>query len=206
MKIKICGITHPDDAEYAACSGADYIGMVFADQSKRKVALPTAKNIADVSKSIGAEPVGVFAGQTVDQIVSICEQAGINTIQLHGAVSQQALEMLLSTYSIIYAISVEKNGIVSQKQSLPPQVIPLYDHSNGGTGMSFDWKAFTPPKNASWILAGGLNSENVAEAITALNPGGVDVATGVEFPGTIRKDPCLVKAFIRSAKSLKEKT
>lgn len=200
MKIKICGITHPDDAEYAARLGADYIGMIFAEQSKRKVSISIAKSIADRAKSFHAEPVGVFVEQTADQIVSICEQTGINTVQLHGAISQQALNALLRDYSIIYAISVGKNGIASQTQSLPSPVIPLYDHAKGGTGTPFDWKTFSPPKNTFWMLGGGLNPENVAEAIAELKPSGVDVATGVELPNIVRKDPLLVKAFIQVAK------
>jgi phosphoribosylanthranilate isomerase len=206
MKVKICGMTHPDDAEYAACLGADYIGIIFADHSRRKVSLPVAKCIADVSKKADAEPVGVFVDQTADQIASICEQTGINTVQLHGAISQQALHDILSYYSIIYAISVEKNGITSQTQTLPISVIPLYDNANGGTGVPFDWMAFSSPKKTCWMLAGGLNADNVAEAIALLKPNGVDVATGVEFPNSIRKDPMLVKAFIQAAKNVKEKT
>lgn len=200
MKVKICGMTHPDDAEYAASLGADYIGMIFDDRSRRKVSLPVAKWIADISRKSGAEPVAVFVDQTADQIAFICEQTGINTVQLHGVISQQALHDILDHYSIIYAISVEKNGVTSQKQALPISVIPLYDNSNGGSGVSFDWTAFSPSKNTCWMLAGGLNADNVAEAIALLKPNGVDVATSVEFPNTTRKDPLLVKAFIQTAK------
>lgn len=206
MKVKICGMTHPDDAEYAARLGADYIGIIFVDRSKRKVSLPVAKCIADVSRKAGAEPVGVFVDHTAAQIASICEQTGINTVQLHGATSHQALHAVLGRYSVIYAISVEKNGITSQTQTLPISVMPLYDNANGGTAVPFDWFAFSPPKNTCWMLAGGLNVENIAEAIALLKPNGVDVATGVEFPHAIRKDPSLVKAFIQAAKNVKEET
>ena len=205
MKVKICGMTHPDDAEYAALLGADYIGIIFADRSRRKVSLPVAKCIADVSGKAGAEPVGVFVNQASEQIISICTQTGINTVQLHGATSQQALHDILRHYSIIYAVAVEKNGITSQTQTLPISVIPLYDNSSG-TGVPFDWMAFSQPKNTCWMLAGGLNADNVAEAIALLKPNGVDVATGVEFPNSTRKDPILVKAFIQAAKNVKEKT
>lgn len=201
MKVKICGMTHPDDAEYAARLGADYIGIIFADRSRRKVLLPVAKYIADVSKKAGAEPVGVFVDQTADQIASICEQTGINTVQLQGATSRQALQDILGHYSIIYAISIEKNGMTNQAQTLPISVIPLYDNSNGGTGVPFDWMAFSPPKRTCWMLAGGLNADNVAEAIALLKPSEVDVATGVEFPNSTRKNPILVKAFIQAAKT-----
>lgn len=202
MKVKICGITHPDDAEYAVRFGADYIGMIFAEQSKRKISLSMAKRIVAISKNNGAEPVGVFVEQTADQIISICEATGINTVQLHGTISQNALDTLLKDYSIIYAISVGKNGVTHQ--SLPSSVIRLYDNSTGGAGIPFNWKAFSSPKNNFWMLAGGLNPENIAEAIATLKPGGVDVATGVEFPNMTRKDPLLVKAFIQTAKNLKE--
>lgn len=205
MKVKICGITHPGDAEFAAHLGADYVGMIFAEQSKRKVSLSTAKSIVAISKNNGAEPVGVFVEQTDEQIISICEQTGITTVQLHGAASQKGLDALLRYYSIIYAISVEKSEIAHQMQSLPPSIIPLCDHSKGGTGVPFNWKTFSPPKDKFWILAGGLNPENVREAIAALKPGGVDVATGVEYPNMTRKDPELVKAFIQISKNKEKK-
>ena len=125
MKVKICGMTHPDDAEYAARLGADYIGIIFADRSRRRVSLPVAKSIADRSRKANAEPVGVFVDQTADQIISICTHTGINTVQLHGATSQKALHAILGYYSIIYAISAEKNGVISQTQTLPISVILL---------------------------------------------------------------------------------
>ncbi len=206
MKVKICGITHPDDAEYAARSGADYIGIIFAEQSKRKISLSIARSIADISKSIGTEPVGVFVEQTADQIMTICEQTGITTVQLHGVMSRKALDTLLSYYSIIYAISAEKSGRIHQIQSLPSSVVPLYDNSTGGTGIPFNWKAFSPPKDTFWMLAGGLNCHNIAEAIATLKPNGVDVASGVEFPNTTRKNPALVKAFIQISKNKQEET
>lgn len=200
MKVKICGITHPDDAEHAARLGADYVGMIFYEPSKRNVLIPLAKNISDTAKRAGAEPVGVFVEQTTDQILSICEQTGIRTVQLHGNVSKQSLDALLGNYSVIYSISVEKNGWISQPQTLPISVIPLYDHSSGGSGESFDWTAFSPPKNRHWMIAGGLNPDNVAKVISLLKPDGVDVATGVEFRGVTRKNPILVETFIQNAK------
>lgn len=206
MKIKICGVTHPDDAEYAACSGADYIGMIFADRSRRKVSLVEAKCIAERSRMNNAEPVAVFVDQTADQMISICTQTGINTVQLHGPVSQQSLQTLLELYTVIYAVPVDKSGAILQTHSLPASVIPLYDYSSGGSGVQFDWMAFAPPKNKCWMLAGGLNCDNVTKAIALLRPHGVDVSTGVEEPNSTRKDPVLVKNFIRTAINAKENT
>ncbi len=203
MKIKICGVTHPDDAEVAAHLGADYIGIIFSTGSRRRVSVPLAKRIATAAKHGGAEPVGVFVEEPADQIAAICELAGIKWIQLHGSRPTEDLDLLIGTYLIIQAISVEKDGSVSQH--IPPlAVTPLYDNLKAGCGTPFDWAAFSPPKKSHWILAGGLNPGNVAEAIALLKPYGVDVATGVELSRTTRKDPYLVKAFIQTARELQE--
>ncbi len=204
MKVKICGVTHPEDAEYAASFGADYIGIIFATKSKRKVSLSLAKDIAMVSKNMGVEPVGVFSDQTAEQIVSICDKTGINTVQLHGNISRNAFTFL-NGYSIIYAVSVssKQNVVISQKQNMFSSITYLYDNSVGGLGKPFNWETFSPPKNIYWILAGGLNYQNVEKAILLLNPNGVDVATGVEFPNVTRKNPILLKKFIQKAKNSK---
>nr|CAI50972.1 phosphoribosyl-anthranilate isomerase [uncultured bacterium] len=204
MKIKICGLTHPDDAKCAVSSGADFIGIIFAERSRRKVSLSMAKGIAEITKNLKAEPVAVFDNQTADQIFSICDKTGIKTVQLHGAVSKQALCALSDKYSVIYAIEVNDQGEITPSLTLPPSVIPLYDNVNGGTGLTFNQSAFTPPDHTGWLLAGGLTPDNVAQSIALLNPGGVDVSTGVEIPGSTRKNPILVKAFIRAAKNVKD--
>lgn len=197
MKVKICGVTHPADAEFACNVGADYIGMLFSDRSKRKISASLAKEIVDAAKQKGAEPVGVFVDETADEITAICEYTGIRTIQLHGHTSQQAVGILMNHFSIIFAIGADK-----QMSKLHPSLIPLYDNKEGGTGIAFDWKAFTPPSHGTWILAGGLNPANVGEAIKLLKPSGVDVSTGVEYPHQLRKDPLLVESFLQTAKQI----
>jgi phosphoribosylanthranilate isomerase len=192
MKVKICGVVHPEDARHAAQAGADYIGMLFAKRSRRVVDLNTAQKIADAARQGGADPVGVFEEQSAEQIFSICEQIGIHTVQLHGAPAQQGLEKLLGHYAILYTLA-------DFTQTAPLSVLPLYDPSSG-TGKRFDWSAVHPPKNRTWMLAGGLTPDNVADAIALLMPYGVDVASGVEFPKLLRKDPALVDAFIKAAK------
>jgi phosphoribosylanthranilate isomerase len=201
MKVKICGMTHPEDAELAAQLGADSIGIIFSDNSKRNVDLSTAKEIAQAGKQAGAEPIGVFIDQSADQIISICEKVGLNSVQLHGRISRKALP-LLSHYNVIYALGVGNKEINIER--LPMSVTLLFDSTKPGSGSPFDWTAFPPPANFHWILAGGLNPNNVAEAIVLLKPYGVDVATGVEYSNNTRKDPALVKAFINAAKNSKE--
>jgi len=195
MKVKICGITDPQDAECAASLGADYIGIIFAEGSKRQVDVSAAKRIARAAIDYGAEPVGVFVDETPEEIFSICKETGIYRLQLHGEISRHALNDLVDDFSVIYTMP----SVLSKNNSIPPTVTLLYDNLKPGSGEPFDWTAFSPPANFRWMLAGGLNPMNVAEAIALLKPYGVDVATGVEFPNSTRKDPALVKAFIEAA-------
>ena len=211
MKVKICGITHPDDAVHAAHSGADFIGMLFSDFSKRRVSIDLAKDIVNAILQTSAIPVGVFVNETADEIISICEQTQISIVQLHGSISKSAVYELPKSYSIYYAVPVMRNGKVLEEISLPAGTIPIYDYykgssevgsgtvSGGGSGQSFDWTGFSPPQD-QWILAGGLTPDNLKEALSILNPYGVDVCSGVEAQNSVRKDPSRVNDFIISAK------
>src|SRR5262245_61305365 len=132
MKVKICGITHSQDAEHAARLGADYIGVIFSKFSKRFVELSVAKSIVQAALCYGAQPIGVLVEQTAEEILFICEQTGIFIVQLHGTISKQACSHL--PFPTLYAISVNKNGMALEKP--PKGVTPLYDHGSGGTGCS----------------------------------------------------------------------
>lgn len=193
MKVKICGVTTPEDAAHSA--GADYIGVIFSDLSKRKVSVPVAKKIVQKATEMGAESVGVFVEETVEEIICICQETGIKIIELHGTQSKEAVYDLMDRYSIFYATSI------NQMATIPSSVIPLFDHSRG-TGKTLDWKAFSPPKNRPWFLAGGLNPDNVQEASRLLKPTGVSVSSGVEVFQSVKKDPLLVKKFIKMAKEI----
>ncbi len=194
MKVKICGCMLPEEASYAASLGADYIGINFVSYSKRYVTVEKGREIVLAAREGGAEPVGVFVDEAWDEIVSICEVTGLKSVQLHGKKSRAALPFLLTKYAIIYAIPHDF------KQALPEEVFLLFDGSQPGGGRPFSWDSFIPPRGRHWILAGGLNPGNVAAAIRQLTPFCVDVASGVERPGSLRKDPVLIKAFIEEAK------
>ncbi len=193
-------MTDLNDAIYAADLGADYIGIILSSYSKRHVSISVAEKIASAAKEGGAEPVAVFVDETAEQIISVCKQIGIKRVQLHGPISRKSYSELPKDFSIVYTISVKGNSISCSTETLDRPVTLLFDSSPGGSGKPFDWMQFSPPKSCDWILAGGLNPQNVQEAIQLLKPQGVDVASGVEFKNSIRKDPELVKAFIKAAK------
>lgn len=195
MKIKICGVTDPKDAELAACLGAKLIGLVFSDKSKRRATISQAIEISCAARSNGATPVAVFVDEAADEIATICKQTSIQMIQLHGDGSRAHLHSLQNNFSVIYTVEVSPDGTFSQ--SLPDGVCLLFDSLK--RGRPFDWKTFALPKTRDWILAGGLTPLNVAAAIQRLHPCGVDVASGVEYSGTIRKDPGLIAQFIQAA-------
>jgi len=199
MQVKICGVTDPQDAYYAASVGSDFIGMIFSPLSKRYISLNKGMDIAEATRSGGAEPVAVFVNETQEQIHSYCQETKIRTIQLHGPVSQQALPQLLKHYTIIYATTPD---LVRSSSEILASFF-LFD-VQGGSGYPFDWKSFSPPSTAVWFLAGGLNPDNILQALSILRPHGVDVATGVEYPYSTRKKPALVKDFIQKAKHTQE--
>lgn len=199
MKVKICGVIDPNDARLAADLGADYVGIIFASSSKRCASLALAQKIVAAAREGGAEPVGIFAEQTAEEIASICEACRIETIQLHGKRAKLGYTALKGGYSIIYVIDVERDGTLSPGQVIPTEGILLFDCVGGGSGTSFDWSQLSFPENRECFLAGGLNPTNLSKAIGALHPAGVDVASGVEEPLSIRKDPALVKKFIEKA-------
>lgn len=199
MKVKICGITHPKDAENAALNQADYIGVNFSKISKRYVSPVDANEIVIASKLNGAEPVGVFVDETIEEINEICDRLRLKTIQLHGFEAQKHFDLLRKRFTIFFGISVN-NHCIQQSFFVPNNVYPLFDYPGGGSGKTFNWETFFPPLGIPWILAGGLCPNNVRHAIDLLKPYAVDVASGVEVSGSNRKDIQLVKEFIRNAK------
>ena len=201
MKIKICGVMHIHDAEYAAKEGADYVGINFSRNSKRCVTALQGKELADVVRKNGAEPVAIVVDEELAEIMAICEKTQITTVQLHGEKSKSCFNSLKDV-NLIYAHPVNDCGSYIRIPEAP-NICHLYDYSKPGSGTSFDWNRFSPP-NSPWFLAGGLTPENVIEAIRLLKPFGVDVASGVESLPK-RKNPYLVKKFIQNVKCIEEK-
>jgi phosphoribosylanthranilate isomerase len=207
-KVKICGITNLEDARNALDCGADQLGFNFYEGSKRCVSPQIARDIIE-QLPITSEKVGVFVNEPTDSLLEIADFVGLNGIQLHGDEDITYVTQLQKGTKrfIIKAFRVTPTFYVADAFDWP-LTFPLFDtHSStqyGGTGEKFDWEEFGVdiylwfPVSA--YLAGGLDHENVGEAIRLVRPYAVDVASGVESaPG--KKDPKKVEAFIRNAKN-----
>jgi phosphoribosylanthranilate isomerase len=201
VEVKICGLTTVDDAVRCIDAGADAIGLNFWPGSPRCVDVPTARAIVEGARD-RAVMVGVFVDFTLEQIRETLRDTGIQWAQLHGAEPPELLaELLPNAYK---AIGVKDGSAIELARTYPGEHL-LLDASvpgmPGGTGRTFDWDiAAAVAKERKLTLAGGLNPDNVAEAIQAVNPFRVDVASGVEMaPG--QKDHAQVQAFITAAKN-----
>lgn len=204
MKVKICGITDLETALTAVENGADALGFVFA-KSRRKIEPQHAKKIIQQLPS-GILMVGVFVNELASTIEKIVIETGINMVQLHG--DEAPCQCKGFSVPVIKAFSITSKEVLEQIHAYPCEFILLDSPKGkyyGGNGVKFDWKPLIDfaPKDKKVILAGGLNVDNVAEAISFANPFMVDVSSGVETAG--KKDLQKMKTFLRKAKSVKEK-
>ncbi len=197
--VKICGLTNEEDALLAIAMGADAIGFIFAQGSKRQVQAPV---VADIVKRLPPEvtTIGVFRNDLPERVIRTVERCGLSGAQLHGLETvEQTAEVRARVPLVIKAFSIDDPSLRTARRYRVSSL--LIDAPTPGSGEAFDWSLLESlPPRMRWILAGGLHSGNVADAIRATRPWGVDVASGVESsPG--HKDPRLVREFIKAAKS-----
>lgn len=210
IKVKICGVTNLEDAKMAAEAGADAIGLNFVEGYPRCIQWETGREITHHLPPFFAA-VGVFADSHLDEVRTAIRHCRLTAVQLHGDESPEYCRELAG--SPTHPIRVIKVFRIRDRETLDQipaylnntPVTPLLDayHADilGGTGQSFDWelaleaKAFGP-----FILSGGLNPDNVAEAVRRLSPYGVDVSSGVEAE-LCKKDPEKVHSFVQQARA-----
>jgi phosphoribosylanthranilate isomerase len=198
--IKICGITRLADALHAIEHGAGALGFVFWSQSPRYIAPERAAEII-VSLPPDVDAVGVFVNQTVDGIRAIVATTGISAIQLHGDEPPDYASAL--GWPVLKAVKVDQAAAAADRW--PSGTTLLIDAADpvrrGGTGTTVDWQqAAAAARGRRVVLAGGLTPDNVATAIDAVRPFGVDVSSGVEdAPGVKNQDK--VARFLASARS-----
>ena len=201
VRVKICGIMNKEIAAAAVAFGADALGFVFA-QSRRQVTPAKAKEIiATVPPFISR--VGVFVNSSPEEVRDIVSYCGLDTVQLHGEEDPANYRDLLHrAVKVIISCRVKDDESVRGVLNYPVDAY-LFDTYKkglpGGTGEVFDWailNKFTFP--APVILSGGLNTENVVQAVQAVKPYAVDVSSGVETSGI--KDIEKIQTFIEQAK------
>jgi phosphoribosylanthranilate isomerase len=214
FQVKICGITSTHDAQVAARAGADAIGLNFWPQSKRCVGQETAREIVAALPS-DVIKVGVFVNTSADEIAATVDRVGLDWIQLHGDEPAEMLAKLPPGVPILRAFRCGDDGLASLARYLlsaknsgrvPDAVLvdAATEGGFGGTGRRADWARIAQDRNLigelPLVLAGGLTPQNVAAAIDAVRPDGVDVASGAESrPGV--KDAELVEKFIAAARA-----
>jgi len=201
--VKVCGITCPEDALLVAEAGADAVGLVFWPRSPRCIDVAAARRIAEALPA-SVVRVGVFVDTAAHDLARLADEACLDLLQLHGSEPPEALVALPRRAWKAVGVGpdfVAADALRYEGRAAGILLDTLGAEAPGGTGRTFDWSlAREVRKGASFlVLAGGLDPENVAAAIAAVRPDGVDVSTGVESsPG--RKDPGRVRSFIQAAR------
>lgn len=204
-KIKFCGITNLDDADRAVAAGAWAIGLIFWPRSPRRCDFDTAGAIAGAVKR-KVEVAGVFVNATLDHVGATAEAIGLTMLQLHGdegpAYCSEAARR--TGCKVIKAARVRSGADVRALSAFHTDYHLLDSYTAGvpgGTGETFSWEiARAHRARIPMILSGGLNPDNVAEAIEVVRPFAVDVASGVEMsPGL--KDPDKLEAFAAAVRA-----
>ena len=199
VRIKVCGIIHPDDAQAAVDAGVDLVGLNFVPRTPRCLDLRRAEAIAErVAGRV--ERVAVFRDASWEEIERVIRRIEVERVQLHGDEPPEDVEQV--DLPVIKAI----RGADKEAAERYPGTILLLDHptEGGGRGRAWNWSDATPliDEGHDVILAGGLDPRNVGEVLADLGdllPWGVDVATGVEGEGH-RKDPAKIAAFIEAVR------
>ena len=203
--VKICGITRAEDGLAALEAGADLLGFVFYPPSHRYLTPRAAADIVGRCRDqfpSGWSAVGVFVNLPAVDVNTIVESAGLDKVQLAG--EEDAVYCASIDRPVIKVIHLtadgQPNGPVDPRAWNAERVLLDSEQPGayGGTGRSYDWQA-ARPYAAGALLAGGLTPSNVGEAIRLAQPWGLDVSSGVELER--RKDPALIREFLRKAKN-----
>ena len=210
-RLKICGIRSIEEIEELKDLPIDYFGCIFVSKSPRFVSNELAGKITEIAHSAEKKTVGVFLDDKIENIVDIIKKTDIDTIQLHGGETPEYCEELylkLEEYEKEYNKKIKIWKAFSVKDSLPEIKkyskyieFPLFDAKGinaGGNGIIFDWSILNSMEKCSFILAGGLEQENIAEALS-YSPAILDVNSKVEINN--RKNRKLIEEVISEIKN-----
>jgi len=200
-RIKVCGNTRKDDVDLAVALGVDLIGFIFGP-SKRHIEIDQAEQlVGDIPDTV--ERVGVFVHEPADVIEKAVDACGLTAVQIYRPITSEDRHLGVT---LLPALRV-RNG-----EDLDDLVFDTTDHplldtwasetAGGGTGQTWDWtKAARLARRYPILVSGGLNPNNVADAVHHLKPWGVDVCSGVETePG--RKDHAKLRAFVAAVRGI----
>ncbi|RMF64039.1 MAG: phosphoribosylanthranilate isomerase [Cyanobacteria bacterium J069] len=207
MRVKICGITQPDQGRAIAQLGASALGFICATASPRYVSPTQIRAIAEaLLPDFPIDRVGVFVDATVEEIEQVVAIAHLTAVQLHGNESPafcQQVRQALPQVELIKALRVREAATLDLAHVYAPHIDTLlldayHPHLYGGTGATLDWamlNRFNPGR--PWLLAGGLTPANVQHALQQAQPHGIDLSSGVErAPGD--KDLVLVARLLEA--------
>jgi phosphoribosylanthranilate isomerase len=195
-KIKLCGLKRECDIEWANELHPDYVGFVFAKESRRYV----APKEADILKSLlfpSIQAVGVFVNADIEVIAAIAEMGIIDVVQLHGSEDTAYQEKLRKRIKlpVIQAFRIKTAEDVKRAEKSIADMVLL--DAGAGCGEVFDWRLLSE-MSRPYFLAGGLTSQNVADAIDSLRPYGVDASSSLETGGV--KDKEKMTAFVEAVR------
>jgi phosphoribosylanthranilate isomerase len=200
VRIKVCGNTAVDTALAAVDAGADMLGFIMAEHTPRSLTPRIAKQIvAEMPPNV--DLVGVFVSRPIAEVADIAGEVGFTAVQLHGAETWDEAATL--DLPVIRGVRLQ-SAAAAVEVAWPPASILLVDAHDpglpGGTGQTFPWEwAEDLALRYRLMVSGGLDSSNVADAIRALEPWGVDASSRLESsPGV--KDPARVRAYVRAAR------
>lgn len=203
MIVKICGITRPEDAVAAIRAGADWLGLNFWPRSKRYLTLAQASDVVHAARRERPEVglVGVFVDQPLGEVTGVLSALELDRAQLHGDEPPDYVRRLGDRAIKALALSEAAQLDEMAEYDCPVMLVDTPSPGRGGSGIVGDWSAaHAAAAQRRVLLAGGLTPDNVADAIAAVQPYGVDVASGVESaPGV--KDPALMARFVAEARA-----
>lgn len=197
-KIKLCGLTRPEDIAAANALQPEYIGFVFVPKSRRYVSREMAAELK-AQLSPGIQAVGVFVNEAPESVANLLNAGIIDIAQLHGQEDAAYIARLrgLTERPLWQAFRVTDAASLAKAEKSPADFV-LLDSGAGGTGTTFDWtllEKFDRP----YFLAGGLGPDNAADAVRQLHPYAVDVSSGIETAG--KKDPAKMAAFVAAVRT-----
>lgn len=197
VKVKICGLSRPEDIDFANRLFPDYIGFVFAPRSRRFVLPQTAASLCQkLNRQI--RTVGVFVNEPLSSLEAILNRVSLDLIQLHGSENSSYLSRIrqLTDRPLIQAFALQTAADCEKAMASSADFL-LLDGISAGSGIPFDWNLLSGISRP-YFLAGGLSPDTITDALQKTKPFAVDVSSGVETDG--KKDYYKMKAFIETAR------